>query len=504
MRERNIVHPNRIRKKLPDAVLRKESDFISNVEKLRKNLEGAPDIVLRSIRTVAARQIYVLFVKNIVDLDLLQRDIMRPLMEMGDSLFSTNKEEGIRLPVADLQTEALEWDQLILHALQGNVVLIMEDLDYIVLANLSKTEKRSIEEPPVEKNIKGPHEGFVESIDTNLGILRSKIKGEALRYKTITLGTLSRQMIAIAYMQGIADEGILQDLKDKIERINIDAIQDTGYIQQMIADFPASPFPQHEATERPDKVISGLLEGRFAIMVDGTPITLVVPATYVSFFQAMDDFSGHWIFGTLSVLLRESAMLISVFLSSLYIAVLTYHYYVIPIDLLIPLAESRHLVPFPPVVEVLMMEFAVELIREAAIRLPSYIATSIGVVGGIVLGQAAVQAGIVSEILVIVIAVTAIASYTTPNHDMANAMRVVKLFTIFITAFFGMVGWIVSVALFLAHLLSLESLGQPYLQPIIPLKIKDIKDSFIRLPLKTMGKRPDFAAPLDRRRGRND
>lgn len=257
------------------------------------------------------------------------------------------------------------------------------------------------------------------------------------------------------------------------------------------------------ASESPQRSVAALLEGRFVIMLDGNPGVLIAPITFFTFLRAADDYSYNWISGSFIGFIRLLAIIVAITLPSIYISVTSFNYNLVPLGLLIPLAQSRSMVPFPPIIEALIMEIAIEFIRESSIRLPTYIGTTIGVVGGIIIGQAAVNAGIVSSLLIIIVAITSIASFVTPTFDFGDALRLLRFGFLILTSIFGLMGLEVALILSFAHLISLESLGQPYFQPIFPFKAKDLKDAIIRLPLKYLQTRPDIAKPLVKKRGNN-
>lgn len=469
---------------------------------LKNKFADCPDIIIRQVFLKDRLEGYFIFVVGLTDLDLFQRDLFKPLLSFSyDDL--KNKKFINSLPIARLSI-IFDIPSIVKDVTQGSVVFIAQGIDYAISCNLIKFEKRGISEPESEKNVRGAHEGFVECATTNISILRRKIRNNDLKFKKFQLGTSTNQSIYIAYINKIANPKILNELERRLSKVNFDGILGSGYIEQMITDSPNSPFPQFVATERPDKVVSLLLEGRFAVIVDGTPVVIAAPVSFFSFFQAQDDYNGTWILGSFLGILRLLALIVALFLPAIYIAVTSFHYYMVPLKLLIPLAQSREKVPFPPYFEAVIMELTIELLREASIRLPTYIGTSVGIIGGIIIGQAAVQAGIVSVLMIIVVAITAIASYVIPLNDMGFAIRFYRFIVMLVSSIFGVVGILVCLILLVAHLLALESLGQPYFQPISPLKLGDLKNTFIRAPFKYMKKRPDNAQPLDKKRGFDD
>lgn len=445
---------------------------------------------------------YFIYISGLVNQDLMQRDFITPIVSMSMEELS-NTSNILNLPC--IETYLLYDSKSVLKdIMSGNSVFICNSLDYSVSCSLLKVEKRSIDEPVTEKNVRGPHEGFVETLDTNLSILRRKIKNDRLKFKLVTLGEETNQKVAVAYIEGIANIDIVNSLYAKISEIKIDGLSAIGYVEQLITSHPYSIFPQYLSSERSDRAMAALLEGRIIVLQEGTPVVLIAPVNFISFFQALDDYSTSWIHGSFLRIVRIAALVIAVVLPSLYIAITSFHYYTVPLNLLIPLAESRSKVPFPPLIEVLILESIVEMIREAAVRLPTYIGTAISVFASLVIGQAAVEAGIVSNVLILVVAASAVASYVIPSFDMAMAVRILRfIFTIAASAF-GIIGIVICTGLTLVHLVSMESLGQPYFQPLAPLVAKDLKDTFIRTPIKLLKKRPTITKTKNKSRSKSN
>ncbi len=479
----------------------KLSIFLSdNLTALRAKFGECSDIIFKEVLLDASNKGCFIYVEGLVDINVLERDFLKPVMSMNYcDLVKENIVEHIPLFNTSLYYDI---SSVLNGVLKGETVLLIDGADFGISCSILKFEKRGIKEPDIEKNIRGPHEGFIEPIDINISILRRKIKDNTLKFKTLKLGNKTNQTAAIAYIEGIANPQLLTMLYDKIRAINTDGIYSMGSIPQFISDSPNSIFPQYQLTERPDKAVASLMEGQFVVLLDGTPAVMIAPVSFFTFLNALDDYSMNWIYGSFLRMLRFVALIIAVMLPAYYIAVTTFQYYVVPLDLLIPLAESRSRVPFPPILEAMIMEITIELIREGAVRLPTYVGLTIGVIGGIIIGQAAVNAGIVSTLLIIVVAVTAISSYVFPTYEFGTAIRLLRFPFMIVTSIFGAVGLAICNILLLVHLLSLESLGQPYFQPLQPFKAKDIKDTIIRAPLKYLQWRPDIAKALNKERGK--
>ncbi len=469
---------------------------------IKEKLKDCPDIIQKKVFIDGNHEAYFIYIKEIVNIDLLQRDFIRPIISLSLKELSNNNTLH-NLPCNEL-TLLHDFNTIIKRIMSGSSVFICSDLNFAISCTVLDVDKRGIEEPISEKNIRGPHEGFIESLNTNLSILRRKIKNDRLKFKTITLGVQTNQKVTVAYIDGIANIELVNSLFDKISNIKLDGLSAIGYVEQSIKTHPYSIFPQFLSTERPDKAMAALLEGRIVVLQDGTPVVLIAPINFISFFQAPDDYSTSWIHGSFLRLVRVTALLLAVTLPALYIAVTSFHYYAVPLNLLIPLAQSRSKVPFPPVIEVLILEAIVEMIREAAVRLPTYIGTAISVFASLVIGQAAVEAGIVSNVLIVIVGASAVASYVIPSFDMAMAIRILRFGFIVAAAFFGIIGMVICIGLTLVHLTAMESLGQPYFQPFAPLVVSDLKDTFLRLPLKTMWKRPSITKSKNVIRGRKN
>ncbi|WP_159435419.1 spore germination protein [Sporobacter termitidis] len=484
----------------PEDNIEIDVSLVKNMERLQEQLRDCGDLAVTRIKTAGGRDVNVLFIDGLVDYDLIQRDVLPTLLKLKNIDSEAFKDNRV-FPVIRYE-RILILEEAVDKIFRGSTVVLIDGLDYAFSFELQRIEARPIEEPTTERILKGHHDGFVESASRNIAIVRSKISSSKLKVKKLTIGKRSRSVVAILYMEDIANPEIIGRVEERLNKIEFDNIGAAGTIEQLISDNPFSIFPQHQATERPDKAIANLLEGRIVLLIDSTPVSLILPVDYFQFYQTPDDYNVNFYFGSFLRLLRFIGSAIAVVLPALYIAILTFHYQTIPLDLLVPLAESRSRVPFPPIIEALIMEVSFELLREASIRLPSTLGPTIGIVGGLVLGQTAVQAGIVSNIMVVIVGITAIATFVVPQYDMGLILRVSRFIYMINAALFGVVGVAIYFLLSMAHLVSLESYGQPYLQPIAPFKAKDLKDIFIRGPLTSYSLRPDIARPKDKTRGR--
>lgn len=372
----------------------------------------------------------------------------------------------------------------------GLTLLLLDGSAGGLLLNTIGGDKRSVSEPSTEPTIRGPRDGFTERIRTNTALLRRRLHNPNLRIMETTVGRETKTLINIAYIEGLVKEGLVEEIKRRLDRIDTDSILGSGYIEEMIDDEPFSPFVMTQATERPDKVAACLLEGRAAIFVDNTPFNIIVPATFWMLIQASDDYYSRYYVGSFFRLLRLAALIISLTLPSIYVLVASFHQEMMPTALALTIASGREVVPFPVLFEVLLMELFFELMREAGLRMPKPIGSAVSIVGSLVIGQAAVQAGIVGTFAVIVVAVTGIASFTVPNYAISFAVRITRFPLLIASGTMGLLGFGAVSVILLLHMLSLKSFGEPYLEPLSPFRPSEQKDIILRFPLWSMKKRP--------------
>ncbi len=363
----------------------------------------------------------------------------------------------------------------------GISAFFIDGVPEAILCETKGFQIRSLQEPDTEMVLRGPRDGFVENIFTNTSLLRQRIRVPDLWIQNMEIGSLSKTSVAISYIKGLASEELIDEVKSRLEKIDIDAVLESGYIQEYLYDEPYSIFPLIKRTERPDKVVSCLVEGKIIILTDGTPFALILPATFNMFLQAPDDYYELYPIGTFVRTLRYIGFLMSLLLPGLYVAIINFHQELLPISLLLRIAATREGVPFPVIVEALLMEGLFEVLREAGIRLPKAIGPAISIVGALVLGEAAINAGLASPPMVIIVALTAIASFTTPDYTIGITARIIRFIFLFLGAALGLFGIQFGLLILIIHLCSLRSFGQPYLQPFAPLIWSDLKDAIFRL-----------------------
>lgn len=376
--------------------------------------------------------------------------------------------------------------------LDGKAALFVPEGVYLI--DVYGPEKRNIEQSQTESAITGPHDAFTEEIDTNLSLLRRKVKSNRLKVRKFKAGELTKTKVYMLYIDGLANKTFVDRMAERIQNIEYSSVYDGTMLAQLIDDFPNAMFPLFQTSERPDISISKLIEGKIIVMADQSPSVIIAPSNFFEFFTTPDDYYSRWVVGSALRILRYIAFIITIAFTSLYVAVTTYHYEIIPENLLASLTESRSRVPFPPIIEALLMETTIEMLREAGARLPTKIGQTIGIVGGIVIGTAAVEAGFTSNILIIAVAMSAIASFVIPSYVMSGSIRLVRFGLIILSGMLGNFGFFVGIGLLIIHLSKLTSLGAPYMIPAAPTKPVDWKDIFIREPFWSFRQRPTQAS----------
>lgn len=501
--------PSSFTQKLPDNQenLPLSNSLSDNLNRLHSIFSNCTDIVYRefdidTLRCSAA----LIFISGLVDAKLINESIITSLMNIkevpSEIIASGHVIEVAKkhfLQIANIN-EILTIGEVVDALLNGNTVFLLDgDIKALKMATQG-WKNRNIEEPNIERMIRGPKEGFTEDIYTNISMLRLKIKSSQLKAEEHIVGRQTRTKIYITYLQGIADDNILKDVRERIVRIDVDSILEGGYLEELIEDTSFTIFPQIQHSERPDRVAGAILEGRVAIIIDGTPLVLIVPATMIEFFQSPADYYERYPVASAIRLLRLLSFIISLLLPSLFVAIISYHKEMIPTPLFISIIGAAHGVPFPIYIEALIMEVSFEILREAGIRLPGVAGQTIGIVGVLVIGEASVKAGVVSPITVIIIALTAIASFGIPSYDMGYAVRILRFFMMFLGAALGLYGIMLGLLILLIHITSLKSFGVNYLSPLAPLNFKELKDVFVRFPWWTMDERPSFSNANNRHR----
>ncbi|WP_058304102.1 spore germination protein [Gorillibacterium timonense] len=481
-----------------------------NLNELRKLLHNPDDLQVKFIKAGGTDDpCLVLYMDGLADDRLIQEDIIHLLQTMKEERGKGDREAAIGKLLDDMEARVLPvgiarrttlWQDLIPAVLSGDTVLLIEGCEQGVVVKSRKWPERAIEEPQTEALVRGPRIGFTESIFRNLALLRRQIRDKELVFETQSIGRRSNQVLAICYIQDIVNLNIVEEVKRRLASVDIESAPESGTVEQWIEDSFLSPFPQLLHTERPDKVVSSMLQGKVAILVDGSPFALILPTTFVSLIQSPEDYNERWLIGSLIRLLRVIAIFITLFLPAVYIALVSFHQGLIPFTLVFSVAAAREGVPFPAFVEAVLMEGTLELLREAGLRMPKPMGQTISIVGGLVIGETAIQAGLVSPVMLIVVAVTAVASFAIPSYSAGITFRILRFCTMIASAIFGFFGIILVAIMIVIHLLRLESFGVPYTAPIAPQLGSDWRDLFIRAPLTMLKNRPHFMQPRNAQR----
>ncbi|MDP4105986.1 MAG: spore germination protein [Bacillota bacterium] len=439
------------------------------------------------------------YYNTLIDRKLLQRRVLPIFQEPSFNISHIKKIEDIKLliPIEDvLVTEDIEIIESKL--LKGYAILQIKENDQkVALINLSNEKVGLREQNNVENefSVVGPQIGFVENVNINIHLLRQQINTPDLITEEINIGSMSQTKVIVAYIEGVTNKKYIETMTQRLKKIDFDVVFDSSQLHQMISDNGFTPFPLLLSTERIDRTVFSLIRGQVAVFSNGSGYAIIGPATLSDFFISPEDYYLPWVLGSFFRLIRIFSVLFSIFSASIYIAVLTYHYEMIPKVLLGPLSFSRHNVPFPPVLEVLFLEFTIELLREAGARLPTKVGQTLGIVGGIVIGQASVEAAFTSNVLLIIVALSALASFTTPIYQMSNTIRFLRFPLIIISSIWGGFGIVLGLCFLIVHLTHLESLESPYTVPLYPLRPGDLNDSLIRASYSITTKRPGFLRP---------
>ncbi|WP_223066756.1 spore germination protein [Paenibacillus caui] len=472
-----------------------------NIEQISDLTGHSSDITVRAFEGPYQLSMAVVYLNGATDIEMINDHIIKPILSAAEA--NPDSEEDLADSFTLIQKKILtvgatntkmRLPELIQALYNGNAVILAEGWDRGMTANCAKWEHRSVVEPSSQSVVRGPKDGFTEDINTNIALIRRRIKSPNLWKIDRIIGRITQTDVSVLYLKGVARDSVVNELLKRLDRIDTDSILESGYLEEFIQDQTFTLFPTLINTERPDSVAGAILDGQVAVLVDGTPFVLVLPVTFFKFFIASEDYYERFDISTLLRILRFSALTISMLLPSLYIAITTFHQELLPTTLLVSLAAQREGVPFPAFFEALMMEITFEILREAGIRLPRVIGSAISIVGALVLGQAAVQAGLVSAAMVIVVAFTAISSFVVPALNIAISARLIRFILMLLGATLGMFGIMSGLLFLLIHMSGLRSFGIPYLTPLSPFVPGNWKDAFVRVPRWMMTTRPRLIA----------
>ncbi|KKK39470.1 spore gernimation protein KA [Mesobacillus campisalis] len=465
-----------------------------NIDLMKKiyRIPDNRDVKVREIKLGGkGRKAAVFFISSITDVRTIEDSALRPL------LLNKDPDAGIEEIIYTQNVTAVtQIQEVVENVNRGNAVIFLEGKPAAYAFECANFQGRSVESAETEVLIKGPKEAFTEKAIVNLSLLRKRIKNEALVAETVTIGKRSKNDVFILYIRNLADNQLVENIKGRLNNLNADAIQNLSLLEQYIEERKFSLFPSVLLSERPDRAASFIEDGHIVLIMDNSPDSLILPATFWSFFHTPEDHYLRFFFGNFIRVLRMIAMFITIFISAIYIAVTTYHAEMIPADLLLAIAGTREKVPFPVLIEILLMEIAFELIREAGLRVPNPMGPTIGIVGALILGQAAVEANIISPIVIIVVALSGLSSFTISDISLNFALRIIRFMFIFSAGLFGIYGMTTLFTLGMYYFVSLKSFGVPFLAPMSPHYVSS-KDTIFRKLLTQESLRPGYLKPVD-------
>ncbi|BAR87702.1 uncharacterized protein KNN_06969 (plasmid) [Bacillus thuringiensis serovar tolworthi] len=452
-----------------------------NVNFIKTLFGYPPDLVIRRIQKENNHTLVLMYLSALVDETDINNNILKPLLRENDKY-----EMELIISIGNI-SKIQYLNEIKEGLLEGNAILLLDQSTFAYKLQIKGGLNREPSDSKNEISIKGTHQGFVEAATKNIALIRNYLPTTKLTVKSSEIGEEGKTKIFVLFLTEKVDPNIETELLNRLNNTKVNSIVNTGELIKHIEDNPYSPFPQLLLTERPDTAVSHLLEGKFVIVVDHSPNVLIGPTNFLSFFRNIDDCSTRWMIHFIVQILRIGSFFLALVLPAIYIALISYNFSLIPVPLFLSVAESRENVPFSAIVEAMIMEITLEMMREAALRLPSPIGQTMGIAGGIIIGQAAVQAGIVSNIMIIIVSVTAIASFTVPNYDMSLAVRYLRFPMMLLATWFGMVGIIIGLMILLAHILSIRSIGIPYGVSFFPFEIYKLKHFILKYKKENKG-----------------
>lgn len=484
-------------KKLEES--RKVSANLRENEKyLRSRLENCSDILIRPMRLGDKHKVdcLMVYIEVAVSNMMLDDSALGKMINHFWEISPEDIQEFVRhnsLGIADVK-KLENLDESIDAMLAGNAVFFIDGYDKAMKISSKGYPSTGVMEAESEKVLRGSREGFSDSVKSNSALIRKRLRDTRLKVEEYKIGVRSHTLTQVLYMDDLVHEGLLEEVKERLEEFQIDGILDSGMLEQLTEDVWYSPFPQYQTTERPDRAVQEILKGKVVILCDNSPEALILPGNFSSFMESSEDWYHRFEMASFLRILRYLAVIMATVLPGLYLAVIRFHTQILPSALILSFAEAREGVPFSSVVELIFLELAFELIREAGVRVPGSLGNAIGIVGGLVIGQAAVEANLVSPIVVMIVALTALGSMTVPNEEFAAAFRLVKYGFLILGGYLGIYGIVLGVYLVIGHLAGLISFGIPYLVPFIKKEQKGSRgEGVMRVPLRKRVLRPLYA-----------
>ncbi len=463
-----------------------------------KGILTSEDILVFAFETQDGAACAAIYADGITDKALLGEQVARPLSREKTPKTAQEAAKILQAPETKTETDPLKIAD---EVLAGNTALLIDGVAEAVIIGMKKLSMRAIMEPPGAIAVKGPREGFIEDLKTNMSLVRNRLRTPKLQFKTLTAGKQSKTAIAVGYLDGIADEEIVKKIVDKIECIEIDGIPDSSYVAKFLAERPNSLFKPTGTTEKPDVLAAKMLEGRVAILVDGSPIALTLPYLLVEDFQGAQDYFVSPYRASISRLLRFFGVFVSVFLPAMYVAAQLFKLQILPLSFLLTISGSVQGIPLSPSLELFFLLLVLEILIEASVRMPKYVALALSVIGALVLGDTAVKAGLVSSSAIIIMALSGISAYTVP--DLVGTTSILRLAFVVVAGSIGTFGVLLMTALVLYYLVTADAYGVPLLAPFSPLIRRDLKDSLLKTSMYGLDKRPKVLQSKNKTRLRN-
>lgn len=467
------------------------SSLAENMGELRTILLGCDDFKYRPFTTASGIEGYLVYSHFLVDSQFISQTILPNLfnLHLPSQPKLWPKTFTAQLPFLP-ESSYNQWGDITLQLLAGNTLILLEGISEAYIAETAKIEARPIGKPETEPVIRGPLEAFSEDLGPNLAIIRSRFKDPKLKINQLILGQESRTTVTLLYLDGVIQSEILDEVRRRLNSINLRSVQESGFLTEFLSEDTWSPFPLIQSTERPDKTVAALIEGRAAILVEGSPFALLLPTVFWHYFQTADDYFQHYLIATFIRPLRYLAYLIAIGLPSIYIIITVFHPQLLPLRFLLSVTAAREKVPIPTLLEVTGMLVILDLFREATLRMPKPIGPAISIFGALVIGESAVNAGIISPVMVIVVGLTAVVTFAIPSEDLRGTARMFSYFLILLSSFLGLYGFLLGAVTILLHLSSLESVGIPYLSPVSNFHWKEWSDIFIRATWSNLSRKP--------------
>jgi len=445
----------------------------------------------------------IIYIDGLVDKNIINRDILNPLMIGISNSIVLNSDTSNFLCstyiTADCTIIKDNTMDVYKNIKNGNTLLLIENIEDYIIIDTTGGVIRQVSDPLNETSLRGSRDGFVENLEVNISLLRRQIKDSNLCIEKLVVGRRSQTDLAIVYIKDLVNTEALDDLRERINAVDVDSVTGIGSFQEFIDENPYSIFPMCMSTERPDRVTPSIMEGRIAVILNGSPFVLTLPSVFVEFFHTVEDYNERTISVNIIRFLRFLSVLLVITLPSVYLTLIKYNGELIPVEFVVPVVQSRIGISLSPFMEILILEILMEILREGGLRLPSKIAQTLSIVGGIIIGNAAVQSNMVSPTTLLVIGITIIASFAVPTVDMSISIRMLRFPMLFLANSMGIMGIATGYTLLIIHLSSLENFGVPYMA----FNKDDLKDSFTRAPLWKMNSRPSIISDRNKKRQTN-